>query len=163
MKLLRLVDSIIDFIETWFIIFSVVLMLFFSFLQVILRNIFSSGIPGTDELLRHMVFWTGLAGASLLTKEGRHIKIDVLARALPPRIEIFRAVLIDIVCTLVSFILFKTSLQFISIEREFGESATLFIFHVPIWTLQLVIPLTFFMMSFRYILRTIKTIVEYFK
>lgn len=163
MKLLRLVDSIIDFIETWFIIFSVVLMLFFSFLQVILRNIFSSGIPGTDELLRHMVFWTGLAGASLLTKEGRHIKIDVLARALPPRIEIFRAVLIDIVCTLLSFILFKTSLQFISIEREFGESATLFIFHVPIWTLQLVIPLTFFMMSFRYILRTIKTIVEYFK
>lgn len=163
MKLLRLVDSIIDFIETWFIIFSVVLMLFFSFLQVILRNIFSSGIPGTDELLRHMVFWTGLAGASLLTKEGRHIKIDVLARALPPRIEIFRAMLIDIVCTLLSFILFKTSLQFISIEREFGESATLFIFHVPIWTLQLVIPLTFFMMSFRYILRTIKTIVEYFK
>ncbi len=163
MKPLRFIDKIIDLIETWFIISSVILMLFFSFLQVILRNLFSTGIPGTDELLRHMVFWTGLAGASLLTKDGRHIKIDALAKALPERLEGLRVLIINLLSAGISIILFRTSLTFLGIEREFGESATLFIFHIPIWILQIVIPLTFLMMSFRFLLKVLERTLEYFK
>lgn len=138
-------------------------MLFFSFLQVILRNIFSSGIPGTDEFLRHMVFWTGLVGASLLTKTGRHIKIDVLAKVLPDRLEGLRIVIINLVSAGISIILFRTSFTFLGIEKDFGESATLFIFHIPIWILQIVIPLTFLMMSCRFLLKVMDRTLEYFK
>ncbi len=163
MKFFRFIDRIIDLIETWFIISSVILMLFFSFLQVILRNLFSTGIPGTDELLRHMVFWTGLAGASLLTKEGRHIKIDALAKALPEPLEGLRVLITNLLSAGISIMLFKTSLTFLGIERDFGESATLFIFRIPVWILQIVIPLTFLMMSFRFLLKVLDKILEYFK
>ncbi len=163
MKFFKFLDSIIDFIETWFIISSVILMLFFSFMQVILRNIFSTGIPGTDEFLRHLVFWTGLAGASLLTKEGRHIKIDVLAKALPERLEGLRVLIINLVSAGISIILFRTSLTFLGIEKDFGESATLFIFHIPIWTLQIAMPIVFLMMSFRFLLKFLEKTLEFFK
>lgn len=163
MKFFKFLDGIIDFIETWFIISCVILMLFFSFLQVILRNIFSTGIPGTDELLRHMVFWTGLAGASLLTKEGRHIKIDVLARTLPGRLEGLRVLIINLVSAGISIILLRTSFTFIGIEKDFGESATLFIFHIPIWILQIVMPIVFLMMTFRFLLKVLESALEYFK
>jgi TRAP-type C4-dicarboxylate transport system permease small subunit len=163
MKVLKFLDNTIESIETWFIISSVILMVFLSFLQVILRNIFSTGIPGTDELLRHLVFWTGLVGASLLTKEGRHIKIDVLAKALPERLEGFRVLIVNLVSAGVSIILFRTSLTFMGIERDFGESATLFIFHIPIWILQIVMPIIFCMMSFRFLLKVLDRTLEYFK
>jgi len=163
MKFLKFFDSIIEFVETWFIILCVILMIFFSFIQVFLRNLFSSGIPGTDELLRHMVFWTGLAGASLLTKEGRHIKIDVLARALPERLENIRFLTTNLVSAIISGVLFKTSLEFLLVEREFAESATLFLFHVPIWILQIAIPLTFLMMTIRYTFKIIDKFMEIIK
>lgn len=162
MKLLVFLDNLIDKIESLFIIIAVIMMVILSFLQVILRNLFSFGIPGTEELLRHLVFWIGLIGASLLTKEGRHIKIDILARALPGRIENIRGIVVNLVSAIIAGILLKTTFTFIGTEREFNESGTLFLFRVPVWVLQIVIPVTFSLMAFRYTLKVIEKLREYF-
>ena len=52
-------------------------------LQIILRNVFHSGLLWADPLMRHIVLWLGCLGAALATTSARHINIDVFSRALP--------------------------------------------------------------------------------
>ena len=54
-------------------------------LQVIERNVLASGLFWADELMQHMVLWLGFLGASLATREHRHLSIDVLSHFLPAR------------------------------------------------------------------------------
>jgi len=43
-----------------------------AFLQVVLRQFFSTGILWADILLRHLVLWIGLLGAALATAAGKN-------------------------------------------------------------------------------------------
>ena len=51
--------------EKALVVVFIALMVAFSFLQVLLRLVFHSGIVWLDPALRHMVLWTGLTGAVL--------------------------------------------------------------------------------------------------
>ncbi|TNF86538.1 MAG: TRAP transporter small permease subunit, partial [Gammaproteobacteria bacterium] len=48
--------------------------------QILLRNFFDSGIVWIDPLLRVMVLWIGLVGATVATRHNKHIRIDLLSR-----------------------------------------------------------------------------------
>lgn len=48
--------------------------------QVVLRNAWSYGLEGGDQVLRLLVLWVGLLGASLATRHGQHISVDALGR-----------------------------------------------------------------------------------
>lgn len=63
-------------------IFSVCLatMLLFSFLQVILRNLFHHGVLWFDPLVRTLVLWVAFMGAMVATSNARHLHIDVVRR-----------------------------------------------------------------------------------
>ncbi|HEY4717351.1 MAG TPA: TRAP transporter small permease [bacterium] len=160
MWLIKLFDSLIERIETWFIIVVIIMMIFISFLQVVLRNIFSTGISGTEELLRHIVFWTGLVAGSLLTRENRHIKIDILSKMMPARMEQVTAIIINLVSLCICVMLLLASIRFISVEMQFQERSPL---PVPIWSLQLILPIGFFMISLRFFLKLIEKILELFR
>ena len=48
--------------------------------QILLRNLFDSGFVWIDPLLRVMVLWLGLLGATVATRQDKHIRIDLLSR-----------------------------------------------------------------------------------
>ncbi len=48
--------------------------------QILLRNLFDSGFVWIDPLLRVLVLWLGLIGATVATRNNRHIRIDLLTR-----------------------------------------------------------------------------------
>ena len=48
--------------------------------QIMLRNFFDSGFVWIDPLLRVLVLWLGLIGATVATRNNRHIRIDLLSR-----------------------------------------------------------------------------------
>jgi TRAP-type C4-dicarboxylate transport system permease small subunit len=66
-------------------------------LQVIERNVLASGIFWADELLQHIVLWLGFLGASLATREHRHLSIDVLSHFLPTRWQLWFGLLVNTV------------------------------------------------------------------
>ena len=53
-----------------------------AFLQIFLRNVFTTGLAWGDLVLRNLVLWIGFIGATLATREGKHINIDILSRSL---------------------------------------------------------------------------------
>jgi len=122
MKFLSRLDSILTRIEGWSVIALLSVMLLLSFVQVVLRNIFSESILWGDILLRHLVLWVGFLGAALATSHGKHISIDALTRFLTPRLKLVASVVTNLFAAGVCFVLFQASLTFLSNEAADGST-----------------------------------------
>ena len=61
---------------------SLLLLLLVVFGQVLLRNLFDSGIPSADILARYLVLYVTFFGAALAVEQHRHIRIDAVAACL---------------------------------------------------------------------------------
>ena len=77
------INSFLNRLEEVLLIFLLVLMVFLAFLPILFRNVIATGLIWIDPLLRHLVLWVALLGASLATRQERHIKIDLLSNYLP--------------------------------------------------------------------------------
>jgi TRAP-type C4-dicarboxylate transport system permease small subunit len=123
-------------------------MIGFSFLQVLLRNLSDTSFLWIDPLLRHLVLWVGLLGATLASRVGRHINVDALGRLLhgtPLRLaRTATNLLAAVVCLLLAHACFKL----VRDEIEFARAAFL---SIQIWKLQLVMPVATLIMSSRFL------------
>lgn len=119
----------------------------FVVLQVILRNIFDSGISWADVASRHMVLWVAFLGAMLATRSRQHIAIDAITRSIPRRPRNAVRIALDGLACFISFLLAKAALAFVIEERAMGTE--LFI-GIPTWVAQVVIPFGFAMISIEY-------------
>lgn len=98
MKVLDLIDDFISRVEGWAIVILLSFTLLMAFSQVVLRNIFSTGFIWADILLRNLVLWIALLGASIATKERKHIAIDAVSRFF----SIKKKYIIEIVISIIS-------------------------------------------------------------
>ena len=115
--------------------------------QVVLRNLFASGIVWGDVAARHMVLWVAFLGAMLATRGRKHIAIDAVTRLLPRRPRNLVRIILDTLACVVSFLLARASLMFVLEEQAMGMEL---ISGVPAWVAQTVIPFGFAMISLEY-------------
>ena len=77
-------------LEGWLIIIFLWLMVMFTFIQVCLRGLYTHGrfhwanslmgrLDWSEPFVRLLVLWLTFLGASLITRETKHIKIDFLS------------------------------------------------------------------------------------
>jgi TRAP-type C4-dicarboxylate transport system permease small subunit len=141
-------------IENGILVVLLLSMLAMAVLQIVLRNLFESGIIWGDILVRILLLWVGLAGAMVASRRGNHINIDILSRYLPERagsivksaVEFFTAA----VCSVAAFY----TLKFVKIEFEDGGMAFA---QVPIWVCEAIIPIAFIVIALRYFMLSIIT------
>jgi TRAP-type C4-dicarboxylate transport system permease small subunit len=128
----------------WLIALLLLGMVFLSALQILLRNVFETGILWIDPLLRHLVLAVAFAGAILATGAKRHVQINVLGRLLKGRGARIGggavALLAGILCTWLT----HASLLLLSEELAFGETVFL---GVPSWAIVLVFPVALAVMA----------------
>lgn len=55
-------------------------------LDVLLRNVGAGGVPPSNELSEHGLYLITILAAPGLLRRGQHIRIDIVLRALPPRV-----------------------------------------------------------------------------
>lgn len=158
MKYINWFNNLVAKIETVFLITILLTMILLAFLQVILRNFFSTSIFWGDTFLRHLVLWIGFIGASLATKEGRHINIDVLSRILTPTAKRISSIVINLFSATVSFFLMRAAITFIKFEKEFGS--TLFK-GIPVWIFQIIIAIGFGLIMIRFLIHALENIFNY--
>ena len=117
--------------------------------QIILRNFFQSGIQWGEPFLRILVLWLGLIGAMIASRNDRHINIDLLSKYLPEKIatfnKIFCRAFTAVICAIVSYY----SFVFVLLEKESGDMA---FSNIPLWVCESIIPISFAVISLRYIL-----------
>jgi TRAP-type C4-dicarboxylate transport system permease small subunit len=147
MKILEYINKRIESVESVLLVLIMVVMVLLSFLQVVLRNVFDQGILWGDILLRHLVLWVGFLGASLATREEKHISIDLFTRFLKPRGQHVARVITNLFAAYVCYLLASASVTFVADEKMYGT--TLF-GEIETWYFQLIIPIGFILMGFRF-------------
>ncbi len=157
MNWFKILDRWLERAETTLIILIVLTMILLSFLQVVLRNFFSTSISWGDIFLRHLVLWIGFIGASLAAREGKHINIDVLSKLLSAKVKRISQVIVSLFSSMVCYFLMAASIGFVRMEQE--GSSVLFA-HIPTWTIQLIIPIGFGIMMFRFFVRALQMVFD---
>ncbi len=163
MNTLKQFDHILARLEGWLIILLLWLMVILTFIQVALRSLYTYGhfqwandmlghIDWSGPFVRLLVLWLTFLGASLLTKEGKHIKIDLLSTLLPKKWLPTRELILASACVVISAIMVKVCIDYISMEMEFG--GTIFL-NLPSWISQLILPAGFAFLLFRFLIRAI--------
>ena len=152
MNILKRIDKALTKAEEVVLITLLSVMVVMAFLQVVLRNLFSSGIFWADILLRHLLLWLGFLGAAIATSENRHINIDALRRFLSPRVRSAVEVLTDLFAAGICFLLAKASWTFV--QGEIAGRSTVFE-NIPSWYAQIIIPLGFGLLVVHFVIRAI--------
>jgi len=149
------VDEAIERVEQTLIVTFLGFMILLAFLQIVLRNFFFTGLDWGDQLLRNLVLWIGFIGATLATKEGKHINIDVVSRWLPSLGKNVVTLITHLFSFFVCCGLTYAALKFIKNEAQMGNMTFL---NIPAWVPEMVLPITFGLMTFRFGLRSFKTL-----
>jgi C4-dicarboxylate transporter DctQ subunit len=146
-------DEIIDRMEQTTLVTLLSLMILIAFFQIVLRNLFDTGLTWGDPLVRNLVLWVGFIGAALATREGKHINIDVVSRWMPHRGKGFIEAITDLYSSLICALLTFAALKFIKNELQMGNV----VFPgVPSWIAEIILPITFGLMTFRFGFRSLR-------
>jgi TRAP-type C4-dicarboxylate transport system permease small subunit len=120
--------------------------------QILLRNVFSIGVPWADGLVRMTVLWLALLGAIAASRDRKHIAINLADRYLPARFMHPINILVDVFTAAVTAVLAWYSARFVLESREFGDTL---LGTWPAWAFQIILPVGFALISYRYALRAI--------
>jgi TRAP-type C4-dicarboxylate transport system permease small subunit len=125
--------------------------------QIVMRNFFSFGFIWTDEMLRMLVLWIAVAGAVAASRNDKHINIAILDRFLPDRIKLAVKIAVHLFTAAVCGVVAWHSLQFVLTSREFGD---VLMGSIPAWLPQLILPIGFGLICYRYALFVVKEILR---
>jgi C4-dicarboxylate transporter DctQ subunit len=107
-----------------------------------------------------MVLWIGFIGATLATREGKHISLDVLSRWVPflgkPLIDFMTQLFSFFICGLLTI----AALKFIRNEIQMGTVSFL---GIPSCIPEAILPLTFGLMTLRFGLCSLKSLYTFMK
>jgi TRAP-type C4-dicarboxylate transport system permease small subunit len=148
-KFIQTAIRILQKIEDGILIGLLLLMIFMAVLQIFLRNFFNSGILWGDPLIRLLVLWIGLIGSMIASRNNHHINIDVISRYLPGQIKKLTTFIISLFTAFVCAVMAYYSFIFVIMERTDGFIA---FGNIPVWVCESIIPVSFAIISFRYIL-----------
>ena len=122
-------------------------------LQVVLRNLFDSGIIWGDSAVRVMVLWVAMVGAMVASRNDSHIRIDVAARLVAERYRPWIARITHAFTATVLGIFAWASFEFVRYEYE---DQTIAFANVPAWACEAIMPVAAAIMALRYVIHVIK-------
>lgn len=146
---LRRLLRAVTWIENTALILLLAAMVTLAGAQIVSRNLLDLSLVGVDQLLRLLVLWVALLGAVAASRDGRHIRVDVLARWLPPRLQACAGVITALFTVAVCVVLAWQALRFVQVEHAAGELA---FGSLPVWVAQLILPVAFTLVALRYVL-----------
>jgi TRAP-type C4-dicarboxylate transport system permease small subunit len=141
--------QIIARIEDGMLVFLLAAMIIFASMQIILRNVFSTGITETDSLLKVMVLWVGMLGAVVASRERKHIAIDILTRYVSDKTRQYVEVMINLFVVFICGLLATHAMRMLLVDYD---SKTVAFSGVRTWMLESILPIAFTIITLRYLM-----------
>ena len=139
--------------EDGLLVFLLGIMIVLASTQIALRNLFDYGLVWADPLLRVMVLWLGLIGASVATRESKHIQIDLLTRFFNQKSLLLLHTVTNQFSAWVCLIIAwsgATWIRFDYIDEVPG------IYGIPAWMLEIIIPIAFALIGIRFLIQSVR-------
>ncbi|MEJ2178819.1 MAG: TRAP transporter small permease, partial [Gammaproteobacteria bacterium] len=126
-------------IENAIAILVLTIMAVLPLLEVVTREWFGGGIPGSIPIVQHLVLWITFLGAALAARSDRNLAMSTASFLKPPwkmRVSTFTALF---ACGVTACLL-VASFELTMIDREYGDLVSL---GIPLWVFTAIMPVGF--------------------
>ena len=117
--------------------------------QILMRNLFDSGFVWIDPILRVLVLWLGLLGATVATRHNKHITIDVLSRYVKGKTHYLLQAAVEQVSAWTCLVI--AAYGFGWVRLDFIDGLVAFA-GIPAWLLEAIVPVSFAIIGLRYLI-----------
>ena len=128
------------------------LMIVLASTQILLRNFFDSGIVWIDPILRVLVLWLGLIGATVATRDNKHIRIDLLSQIFKRNTHRLIQSLVGQICAWTCLVIAWHGMKWIQLDYVDGLISFA---GIPAWMLEIIVPLSFALIGLRYFIMSV--------
>ncbi|GMR17345.1 MAG: hypothetical protein BMS9Abin32_428 [Gammaproteobacteria bacterium] len=117
--------------------------------QIVLRLFFSFGFVWADELIKLMVLWIALIASIAASRGNRHLRIDVLSHFVPEKYARIPRLIVEAFAAFMCGLLAWQAYRYVLVSMEFEDTVLV---DVPAWIAYGILPLSFALMSYRFLL-----------
>ena len=126
--------------------------------QIVLREVFSTGLFWADEVTKLIVLWLALVGSIAATRDNRHIRIDALSHLFPDTVVALVRIIVDVFAAAVCAVIAWQAWRYLQLEIEFENTVLI---DVPAWIAHSILPAAFALISYRFVVSVIGQVVEF--
>jgi len=123
--------------------------------QIVLREVFDTGIIWADELVRLIVLWLAMMGAVAACREDRHIRIDAITHLFHDRVIDVIRIVVDLFAAAVCAVIAWHAYRYLQLEIEYQDTVLV---DIPAWIAHVVVPVSFAVLSYRFVLSVLQKI-----
>ena len=127
--------------------------------QIVLREVFDTGIIWADQLVRLIVLWLAIMGAIAACREDRHIRIDALSHLFPDSVISGIRIVVDLFAAGVCAVIAWHAYRYLQLEIEFEDTVLV---NTPAWIVHVIIPVGFAVFSYRFLISVVKRLAGIF-
>jgi TRAP-type C4-dicarboxylate transport system permease small subunit len=145
---LKKLNHSLQLIEDSLLIVLLISMVLLANGQIVLRNFFDLGITWVDPLLRVLVLWSGLIGATVASRDNKHIRIDLISHFFKKRIHLVLQAFVGLFTAFICSLIAWHGARWVHMDYQDHLSAFA---GLPAWLLEVIIPLAFGLIAVRYL------------
>ncbi len=153
-KVLEAIDNYFAKFEKVFLVIAISVMTLVVFFDFMLREFFDSGFIWAKELAAFLMIWVGFIGASYATKENKHLVVGIPEKIFPKKVLPYVSLFVNIVVFAITLFLAYLGFIYVAETREFAETSL--VLNIPLWIVQVIIPLSLVVVAARFIGITIQ-------
>ena len=150
---MRLLVKAVHRVENVLLVALLSSMILLATTQILLRILFDFGLIWADPLLRVMVLWLGLVGATVASRHNKHIHIDALTRFFSKNLYLGVQTFVGQFTAWVCIIIGWHGAQWVQLDYVDGLTG---LGGIPAWMLEIIIPISFTVIGIRYFLFSIR-------
>ncbi len=121
--------------------------------QIVLREIFETGIIWADELIKLLVLWIAMLGSIAASRDDRHLRIDVLSHLLSEKMISVTRLVVETFAAAICGVVAWHAYRWLQIEVEYQDTVLI---DFPAWLAHGIVPVAFFLMAYRFALSSVK-------
>jgi tripartite ATP-independent transporter DctM subunit len=134
--------------ENSLLILPLLAMMLLPVLEILLRTIFKTGVSGSSTIVQHLTLMVGMVGGAVAAREGRLLALSPVQSLLRGRAKIAARIFSNGFGAAISFLLCYASVNFV---RDMKPLGTILVYGIPVWVVQLLLPLGFGLVACRLI------------
>jgi len=132
-------------VETGLIALLVLAMVVLAGAQILLRNLFDSGLSWADPLLRAMVLWAAMLGALAAARDDKHIGLDLVTHFVHGRARRVLRVVTLLFAAAVSAMMAWYGIGLVQLDVGSGAATA----GIPNWLVESIVPVGFGLLALR--------------
>jgi len=121
--------------------------------QIVMREVFNSGVAWGGEVLKLMVLWLAMIAAIAASRDNRHIRVDAISHLLPETAIRISRVIVDVFAAVVCCVVAWQAWRYLQLEIEFEDTVVI---NTPAWLVHAIVPVGFAVTGYRFFVGAVR-------